>query len=1132
MTDAPPIDPRNAAALREDLIAKLRVNVPEWSESDPRTGAADQIGAALIGIFARFGEIVIQRLNRVPEKNFLAFLDLLGVSPNPPQPARVPLTFTLAAGTTTDAVVPAGTQTAAPPAEGEKDPVIFETERELTVVAATLDALIAVDAERDLVAEHSSLLTTPAASGVALFCGDRANEHLLYVGWRADLSAQKVTTLLLTLQLNALPAVASREIVPANLQWEVWDGTAWNVLAAANVVQPATLSGQYRFSNLPAMPPLTINGIASHWLRCRLLKPMSPSVQPVTGMLRSSLLPVIDTAQVSATVARSGFSPDIAFANSQSVDTTKPFQPFGDRPKLGDVFYLGSSEAFGLPGASISLALAVLNPLISPPPANPSTPMVNPSDDLVLRWEVWTSTGWSLLGESSQSSAGGNPSVLQDATRAFTSATGNSVALALPATVAQTTINGATGYWIRVQIVSGNYGRDARYVPDGTPANGLKLDPATFGPPMIRSLTVGYSLDTPAAPADLVGYDNLELRDLGASLAQGISTPMFRGLAAQPATLYMAFGVPSGRLSFPNRAITLYHALRSFQYGELATPLHPDLSIQTATANSLATHRFTLTNATDATASFDLAAVGGTWSRTVVPTQATLAPGQSVVVTVGVTVPAAQSLPGPNVSDRGSLEVRATGGATLTAVTFETRVGAVEAPARRVRWEYWNGRDWAKLAAIDGTDRLSRTGIIEFLGPSDIAPSRRFGVSGYWVRVLFEPGDEPLTPRLRALVPNTTMAAQTITLRNEVLGSSDASASQQLQSIRAPVLAGQVLEVREPGPLADEELAALAAAEGAGAVTPASTASGNEFWVRWSEVADLHGAGPLDRQYVLDHLSGRVLFGDGVQGRIPPRGAGNIRMTRYQTGGGEAGNRAAGTIVQLKTAVPSVEKVFNVDAAAGGFAAESSDALITRAPRSLRHRGRAVAADDYEDLAHLASSEVARAKCVPLRRLQDDPLGSTPAPGALSVIIVPGGSDAKPSPSLELLEHTAEYLRARQAANAEIAVVGPLYVRVEVALEAVLEQIEGANEIEQAIREQLAAFLHPLTGGRDGAGWDFGREPHASDLHAIVNGVPGVDHIRTLSLTEHEDLAGSRATGRFLVYSGQHSIDLKFLGSE
>lgn len=138
--------------------------------------------AALVNIFARFSEIIIERLNQVPDKNFLAFLDLLGASRLPPQPARVPLTFSLAAGTTVDAVVPKRTQVAAPPGEGEKDPVIFETERELVVSAAKLESIFVRDLQQDLYSDFSSIITTPASLGVPVFQGNQPIEHLLYIG--------------------------------------------------------------------------------------------------------------------------------------------------------------------------------------------------------------------------------------------------------------------------------------------------------------------------------------------------------------------------------------------------------------------------------------------------------------------------------------------------------------------------------------------------------------------------------------------------------------------------------------------------------------------------------------------------------------------------------------------------------------------------------------------------------------------------------------------------------------------------------------------------------------------------------------------------------------------------------------
>ena len=242
---APLVDPRTVAALRDEVTGNLADNgIP--------IVASDQASAALISIISRFGELVIERLNQAPDKSFLAFLDLLGAAPLPPEPARVPLTFTVASGSATDAVVPAGTQVAAAPAEGEKTPVIFETERELTAVAASLQTLIAVDAERDLIADHSALLTTPGSNGVHVFAGDRLNEHVLYIAQAAVLSNARLDALTLDVQISAdspdAPDVRT-------LQLEAWDGAnGIPLLPETDSTQGMRVTGPVSFANETQVP--------------------------------------------------------------------------------------------------------------------------------------------------------------------------------------------------------------------------------------------------------------------------------------------------------------------------------------------------------------------------------------------------------------------------------------------------------------------------------------------------------------------------------------------------------------------------------------------------------------------------------------------------------------------------------------------------------------------------------------------------------------------------------------------------------------------------------------------------------------------------------------------------------------
>jgi predicted phage baseplate assembly protein len=188
-----------------------------------------------------------------------------------------------------------------------------------------------------------------------------------------------------------------------------------------------------------------------------------------------------------------------------------------------------------------------------------------------------------------------------------------------------------------------------------------------------------------------------------------------------------------------------------------------------------------------------------------------------------------------------------------------------------------------------------------------------------------------------------------------------------------------------------------------------------------------------------------------------------------------------------------------------------------------------VTVEDYEDLAMLASPRVARAKCVPLRDLAVDPDGADPRPGKMSIIIVPRSKDSNPTPTIELIGRVQTYVDERRIATADLVIVGPEYVRVAVEAEIAVESLDGASDVRHQVVEELSRFLHPLTGGLSGEGWDFGRKPYKSDLYALIEAIRGVDHVRTLEVNEFEDRPGSGATGRALVYSGTHAIRMTYV---
>ena len=76
---APKIDPRTATDVSRQVQDLMRIYAPEWNDIDPKTKQPKGASAALIGVFSRYCEMIIQRLNKVPEKNVLAFHQAHGI---------------------------------------------------------------------------------------------------------------------------------------------------------------------------------------------------------------------------------------------------------------------------------------------------------------------------------------------------------------------------------------------------------------------------------------------------------------------------------------------------------------------------------------------------------------------------------------------------------------------------------------------------------------------------------------------------------------------------------------------------------------------------------------------------------------------------------------------------------------------------------------------------------------------------------------------------------------------------------------------------------------------------------------------------------------------------------------------
>ena len=135
----PDLDDRRFQDLVNDAKRMVMRRCPEWTDhnvSDP--------GVTLIETFAFMTDQLMFRLNRVPDRLYLKFLDLIGLTMVPPVPAEAPVTFWLSSPAAAPLTISAGTQAGTPRTETSES-ITFATTADLAVVPVALSNVLTLE---------------------------------------------------------------------------------------------------------------------------------------------------------------------------------------------------------------------------------------------------------------------------------------------------------------------------------------------------------------------------------------------------------------------------------------------------------------------------------------------------------------------------------------------------------------------------------------------------------------------------------------------------------------------------------------------------------------------------------------------------------------------------------------------------------------------------------------------------------------------------------------------------------------------------------------------------------------------------------------------------------------------------
>jgi predicted phage baseplate assembly protein len=310
------LDDRTYDSLMQECLMRVARYCPEWTNHNP-----SDPGVTLIELFAWLTDQMLMRFNQVPRRNYITFLELLGIRLQPPVPSHTELTFYLVSDLPESYTIPAGIEVATE-RTADQPAIIFSTDDPCTINRPKIRHFLSADTAettpsvlRDRLT-HLWNLRSGEWSGqeLALFQEQPAVENCFYLVLDADRPVEGNVIALTLKGQEATPTGINPNCPPR--RWEAWNGTRWQPVllqesddqtqgfSFSQMAQAGgnPLQGADVLLHLPLVFPVTqFTAYRGYWLRCVHIAP--PDGQP--GYTQSPRLVGMAVRSVGGTVRAS-----------------------------------------------------------------------------------------------------------------------------------------------------------------------------------------------------------------------------------------------------------------------------------------------------------------------------------------------------------------------------------------------------------------------------------------------------------------------------------------------------------------------------------------------------------------------------------------------------------------------------------------------------------------------------------------------------------------------------------------------------------------------------------------------------------------------------------------------------------
>lgn len=480
MLPIPKLDDRSYEEIRDEAIKNIIRHCPEWTNHN-----ASDPGITLIELFSAMSEMLLYRLNRVPEKNYLAFLDMIGINQRLASPAKTRVQFGLSVGYQMEKpqkntiLIPKNTIISTEPMANE-EPLIFETSDDLRISNVKIENIYSQTysqkRRKEVIIDHFEDFENKR--GFIPFEEKQKSENFAMIYLSAKELAIFQNSAIITILFRLPTSMRSFNISEnflRKMDWQYFNGENWqnlNLLSTMNVKvddkDADVLSVSFQGGNEEFIEGVfkDISDNPNFYIRAILRE--APKWLANFSAYEVSII----TESVG-----SGITPESCYHNLSQLDLNSDFYPFGERPKVDnrlsdEIFLIKCDEAFAMANTEVTI-----NFLHS---QNIEYIMPRGYNNLKIEWEYSKDKNeWGKL-------------IVEDLTNAFTK--NGQIHFSVPKDMQKSDLNGDEGYFIRAKIIAGNFGDEEKVEYDLKTGDIKSQSPKTLNPPILSKVSINYRL--------------------------------------------------------------------------------------------------------------------------------------------------------------------------------------------------------------------------------------------------------------------------------------------------------------------------------------------------------------------------------------------------------------------------------------------------------------------------------------------------------------------------------------------------------------------------------------------------------------------------------------------------------------